>query len=59
MPDISMCLGKGCNIKDSCYRFTAIPDKHWQSYSDFKPSKDGKKCEDYWKIKIVKENKNK
>ena len=55
MPDISMCLNKKCKIKDSCYRFIAIPDKHWQAYSDFKPSKDGKKCKHYYKLEIERE----
>ena len=51
MADISKCLGEGCKIKSSCYRYIVKPDEFWQSYSDFEPSKDGKKCEHYWKIK--------
>ena len=34
MPDITMCIATGCSIKNSCYRYTAKPDKY-QSYSDF------------------------
>ena len=32
MPDITMCRGKNCPDKNTCYRFTAMPDKYWQSY---------------------------
>lgn len=32
MPDITMCLGEGCPQKAQCYRHTAIPSKHRQSY---------------------------
>ena len=44
MADITMCNGVGCLIRQNCYRFTAKPNKHWQSY--FKvPVIDGKNCE--------------
>lgn len=55
MPDISMCFGNGCPIKEDCYRFKAKPDKDYQSYfvdppfniveSDEQPS-----CDYFWKI---------
>lgn len=32
MPDISMCPGGECPMKHSCYRYTATPTPHWQSY---------------------------
>lgn len=32
MPDISMCLGTECAIKDKCYRCTATPSEYLQSY---------------------------
>lgn len=35
MPDITMCANKECPLKDSCYRFTAIPNNYRQSYSWF------------------------
>jgi hypothetical protein len=25
MPDITMCSGEGCSLRDGCYRFTARP----------------------------------
>jgi hypothetical protein len=35
MPDITMCVNKACPLADACYRFTATPDKHRQSYAGF------------------------
>jgi hypothetical protein len=35
MPDISMCNNKQCKFKEECYRFTATPDKIWQTYGVF------------------------
>jgi hypothetical protein len=42
MPDITMCENKECNLSSECYRFSAIPSYHIQTYlAD--PKKD---CED-------------
>lgn len=47
MADISMCnSGKICKVSENCYRHTAKPSVHLQSYSDFKPN--GEACEYYW-----------
>jgi hypothetical protein len=36
MPDITMCCNNdGCKIKDTCYRNTAKPSEHQQSYDYF------------------------
>ena len=35
MADITMCIGMGCEKRNNCYRYTAISDSDWQSYSDF------------------------
>ena len=32
MPDITMCKGEGCGIKEDCYRHTAKANEHWQTY---------------------------
>jgi superfamily I DNA and RNA helicase len=47
MPDITMCPGTNCPQKEKCYRYTAKPCEHWQSYFIDSPIKDGK-CEMYW-----------
>jgi hypothetical protein len=39
--DISMCENKTCKKRESCYRFTAKPSSHWQSYGTFKPDETG------------------
>lgn len=47
MPDITMCSGEGCPLKESCHRFTAKPNEYRQSYFVDPPIKDSK-CEYYW-----------
>ena len=41
MPDMTLCSNETCPLRESCYRFTATPDKLWQSYSCFEPYGDG------------------
>ena len=51
MPDITMCSGKDCPVKEMCYRHTATPNEFRQSYFLSPPGvlKDGKfKCDMYW-----------
>ena len=48
MPDIAMCSGKDCPLKDSCYRYTSKPS-YLQSYFSNIPYKDGE-CDEYWPI---------
>ena len=47
MPDITMCNGQGCELKETCYRYTATPSKYMQSYFTETPIKNGE-CEYYW-----------
>lgn len=50
MPDITMCRGKDCPKKDSCYRFTAKPNEWRQSYFLESPIDLEKNvCKHYWK----------
>ena len=51
MADISKCVN-GCDKQLLCYRWTAEADER-QSYSDFKPDKNGV-CKDFYE----RENKN-
>lgn len=32
MPDLTMCKGNSCSLKNECYRYRAIPSKHLQSW---------------------------
>ena len=32
MPDITMCKGENCPMKENCYRYTAEPNEYHQSY---------------------------
>ena len=47
MPDISMCWGNDCPLKEECYRYLAKPCM-LQSYFAEPPYKDGK-CDHFWK----------
>ncbi len=56
MPDIALCRGTGCPLKEGCYRFTAKPDE-LQSYFAIVPVKFDGTCRYYWdngKLKPVK-----
>jgi len=50
MPDITMCNGVGCEIKEICYRYKATPSEFMQSYFFTAPNK-GLECDYYWKFK--------
>ena len=48
MPDISMCMGRDCPLKETCYRHKAKPSDY-QSYFMEAPYKDGD-CSHYWEM---------
>jgi hypothetical protein len=48
MPDITMCKGDGCPMKETCYCFTANPSEFRQSYFMNAPIKEDNTCEYYW-----------
>ena len=48
MPDITMCWGRDCPVKENCYRFMAKPDDY-QAYFIDSPIRKGK-CQHYWAI---------
>lgn len=50
MPDITMCEGKECPLKENCYRFKENPSKYRQSYFMDIPYKDGT-CKYYSPVK--------
>ena len=50
MPDISMCQGTNCNIKDNCYRFKAKASEFRQSWFCKSPNLDPYYCDYYWEI---------
>jgi hypothetical protein len=51
MADISMCPGVECPLRDNCYRYRAIPNKHRQSMFMYPPYKDGT-CGNFWDINL-------
>jgi hypothetical protein len=53
--DITMCIGRDCPKKDTCYRFAAPPTWQRQSYFSEVPY-DGEDCNYYWKLEEHDEN---
>ena len=42
MPDITMCHGENCPLKEKCYRYTAKPNRYFQSFFQEPPYQEGK-----------------
>lgn len=54
MADITKCWGKGCKLKDKCYRYIVEGNKYWQSYfieEPYKNEKDEEYCRHFWETK--------
>jgi len=47
MPDIAMCKGDNCPLKEKCYRFIARPSEYGQTWFTEPPIKDGE-CDRFW-----------
>jgi hypothetical protein len=47
MPDISMCSGRDCPMKQNCYRFTAKASDY-QSFFMNPPIKEDGTCDYFW-----------
>jgi hypothetical protein len=59
MPDLTMCEGASCPLKDTCYRYKAVANEFRQSYfSDLPYNKDEEKCDYYFPNKIMNKNYN-
>jgi hypothetical protein len=51
MPDITMCTGTDCPIKDDCYRYWAKSTKSIQSVIFPPYDETNKKCNEKWERK--------
>lgn len=49
MPEITMCNGGDCPLKETCYRFKAMKKVYGQTYFLSQPQKNGE-CGYYWKV---------
>ena len=52
MPDITMCKDNDCNLKETCYRYTAKPSEYQYYFVDSPKGEDGK-CDYYWGLSQV------
>lgn len=50
MPDISMCMGTGCERAAECYRYRAKPNPYRQSYFGRPPMDEQGDCGYFWQI---------
>ena len=63
MADITMCKGKGCTMKETCYRFKANACEYYQAYftespHDNKVDDDNNTiCQYYWETDKIKSRK--
>lgn len=48
MPDIAMCNGEDCPVKENCWRYLAPPD-HFQSYFAHPPATE-EGCDYFWDV---------
>jgi len=51
MPDITMCKGEGCELREGCYRCKAKPGPFAQSYFIAPPIDDGE-CEYFDPVRV-------
>jgi len=51
MADITMCKGDYCELRETCYRYEAVPTPLWQSYFTKSPNSTSYDCKYYWGIK--------
>jgi len=56
MPDISMCKGKDCPLKENCYRYTATPSCYQTFFVNPPYNREKRECDYYWENKKYKEN---
>ena len=47
MPDIAMCEGIGCDIREQCYRHTAEPNPYRQTYYAVPPKDEDGNCNEF------------
>jgi len=55
MPDITMCPGGDCPLKETCYRYKAEPSEYLQSYFMEAPYKE-EDCSHYWEVEVNKKH---
>lgn len=52
MPDIAMCNGYDCSIKETCYRYTAKPSEWIQNYFLRDPRETDGSCNHFIEIEL-------
>lgn len=47
MADITKCNNSDCQIKESCFRWTAPPKPFWQSWGYYRPDPQTGECDNH------------
>lgn len=50
MADITMCDGKGCQLKEKCWRYLAPVNPYRQSYFMHTPCRGPTDCAKFWEV---------
>ena len=58
MPDMTMCSGVECPLKETCYRYKAVPGFMQSHFAEVPYNSDEQKCEYYWPTKIMTDGKD-
>jgi hypothetical protein len=48
MPDIAMCKGDNCPMKEDCYRYTAKPNSYQSYFTSIPFDAMYRECEHFW-----------
>ncbi len=56
MPDMSICTGEECPLRNTCYRYRANASEYLQSYIESPYSTEESKCDFYWPLRQKQEN---
>ena len=54
MPDITLCRGEGCPLKDKCLRHTSTPFVPQSWFMHVPYDHDSESCDAYWPIEVKK-----
>ena len=58
MPDMSMCSGIECPLKEICYRYKAVPGFMQSHFAEVPYNSEEDKCDFYWPTKQMENGKD-
>ena len=58
MPNMSMCSGTNCPLKETCYRYKAVPGFMQSHFAETPYDSEREECDFYWPTEILKHGKD-